>query len=1045
MKRHSCFNFYFAVVFIFVLLTEDHIHALELSSDQKLNIEMTAAYLNSLSAGQTRNRNGQGLSIENSVISKGIDRMKFLGLKVVVDTSNIAPEVSVLGEDLNSHVEELYIQEFLRARPKGMPWLPLSWTTMGRSDVESSFRTNSRNLELILAKMYKQSPVHQDYLLRGYLFTGLVPHGNSNDLINRLRIGALELADLDPTFFDTRAEIHQDPSYGTTTKVRNYLAKVTNPEFKRRGEQVLADLLTLFGDAGVNEFLTTYDLESNTASAEFRRLSTTLRSISELKEVLRTATSPATVEGIVERTLNILDGLSRQSIHNAEQIHSIGEKTGNNQTDFADCAIDRTINCIYEFFDLSRLLQREIFSLGFLLQQQISKHGIPFTVVQTVRLLKSYFSANVSLGLSSPEAIAEFEESIAQLMASTKIQTSQFNIAVSIIESETRSAQQRIRDIFNPLIEKYTQFVEKSEAELVVDEILRSSTIQPMENILLNLSSKIAQSSGIRFTLNKENLSVPFRILNQGISKGVVYYPSESELDDPDFYWNPNGIYLLRKTSAQIHKVAGIIISHSGSLISHVQLITSNLGIPNVYMPFSTLEKIAREVNGKQILLFTLENGEASIKNLDIVNTTETEVYHKYNQVKFQEKIKLQLPTMEVFHPVTLDALRYDDKIAGGKAKGQGELAQLFTNTVPRGIVLPFSVYWHHINRKYLDPKTKKEYSLYDYIKALLADSRLKGDSKEASEFRRDVFLKIRRAISRIKLAPELESYIITKFTTRAPKGQVDFYERGVFVRSDTNAEDLATFVGAGLNDTVPNVQAINPGQRVSQEDLHLQHAYNVMEAIKSVWASPFTEKAYSWRKELIENPWDVVPSVLIQVGINSEKAGVMIVGDPQSTDFGDLIYIAANEGIGVTTVNGEKSPEVVTVSRTTGRVQTARTTNAKEKWALKAWPHSGLMKVSAGVIKPIITEDVARQLAKMGDGIQKQMASKYGYKNMKWDLEFCVLGNKAFLVQVRPFMGNQVFRNLALLKTLESKDETRRAENDRSISANDIVVELNQ
>ncbi|MBK7843003.1 MAG: hypothetical protein IPJ71_04805 [Bdellovibrionales bacterium] len=1044
MKSSSYLNIYFAVIPMLLFLTGNHAYALELSPDQKLNREMTAAYLSALSSGQTRNRNGRSLTIEDSVISKGISRMKQLGLKIVVDTSNIAPDVTLLNDDLNSHVEELYIQEFLRSRPKGMPWLPLSWTTRDRSDVEISFQTNTRNLELILTKMYNQSPVYQDYLLRGYLFTGLVPHGNSTDFINKLRTEALELADLDPTFFDTRAEIHQDPSYGTTTKVRNYLGKVTNPEFKRRGEQILADLLTLFGDSGVNEFLTTYDLESNTGSAEYRRLSTTLRSISELKEVLRTANSQATVEKVVERTLAILDELSRQSVRNAEQIKAIADKARTNQTYSSDCANDRTINCIYEFFDLSRLIQREIFSLGFLLQQQISKHEIPFSVVQTVRLLKSYFSANVSLGLSSPDSIDEFEVSIDQLLNATKIQTSQFNSAVSIIESETRSAQQRIRDIFNPLIEKYTQFVEKSEADLVVDEILRSSTIQPMENILLNLSAKISRSSGIQFRLNTESLTHPFRILNQGISKGVVYYPSESDLDDPDFYWNPNGIYLLRKTPAQIHKVAGIITSHSVSLISHVQLIASNLGIPNVYMPFSALEKIAREVNGKQVLLFALENGEASIKNLDIVNATENEVYHQYNQVKFQEKVKLQLPTMEVFHPVSLDALRYDDKVAGGKAKGQGELSQLFTNTVPRGIVLPFSVYWHHINRKYLDPKTKKEFSLYDYIKALLADSRLKGDSREASELRRDVFAKIRRAISRIKLAPELESYIIAKFTNRAPEGQVDFYERGVFVRSDTNAEDLATFVGAGLNDTVPNVQAINPGQRVSQADLHLQHAYNVMDAIKSVWASPFTEKAYSWRKELIENPWDVVPSVLIQVGINSEKAGVMIVGDPQSKDFSDLIYIAANEGIGVTTVNGEKSPEVVTISRTTGQIQTTRTTNAKEKWALKAWPHSGLMKVSAGVIKPIITQDVAKQLASMGDGIQKKMASKYGYKGMKWDLEFCVLGNKAFLVQVRPFMGNQVFRNLALLKTLESKDESRRGANDGFIRATDMI-EFNQ
>lgn len=1030
----------FGIPFIFALHFGTPSYAVDLSADQKLNKEMTAAYLAATLSGGTRTRNGFRLSSDNSVISRGLIRMKQLGLKVVLDTSDIAPDASRLNADLNSHVEELFIQEFLRSRPNGMPWLPLNWTTAGRSQVEESFQINSRNLEMILAKMYKQSPVKEDYMLRGYLFTGLVPHGHSIDFINKLRIEALELAELDPTFFNTRAEIHQDPSFATTAKVRTYLAQVINPELKRRGEQILADLLALFGEGGVNELMTTYDLESPSATEELRRLGILLRSIGEVKEVLRTAAGPAPVNQTLERTLNLIAELGRASMQTAEHIKDLGERIGSNERYSADCANDRSINCIYEFFDLSRLLQREIFSLGFLLQQKLVQHRISLTVGQTLLLMRAYFSANLALGLSSPESVADFHESLGDLLSSTKFQSVQLHSSLALVESETRKAQQRIRDIFNPLIERYSQFVEKSEADLVVDEVLRSSTILPMENILSNLSFKISEISEIQFSLNMKKLNTPFRILNQGISKGTVYFPSEAELDDPDYYWNPNGIYLLRKTPAQIHKVAGIITSHSGSLISHVQLIASNLGIPNIYMPFSGIEKVARELDGKPVMLFALKNGEASIKNLVAVTATENEVYHKYNQVKFQDKVQLELPHLETFHPVTLDSLRYDDKVAGGKAKGQGELSRLFPNTVPTGIVLPFSIYWHHINRKYTDPKTGKEHSLYDYIKSLLADSKIKGDSKEASEKRREVFTRIRQAISRIKLAPELEAFLITKFTTRAPKGQVDFYERGVFVRSDTNAEDLATFVGAGLNDTVPNVQAINPGQRISQSDFHLQHAYNVMDAIKSVWASPFTEKAYSWRKELIENPWDVVPSVLIQVGINSEKAGVMIVGDPQSKDETDLVYIAANEGIGVTTVNGEKSPEVVTVSRKSGVVQTARTTNAKEKWALKAWPHSGLIKTPAGIVKPIITEDVARQLAHMGDGIQKHMASKYGYRNMKWDLEFCVLGGKAYLVQVRPFIGNQVFRDTALLKVLESRDEQGREKNERYISVLDSV-----
>jgi len=47
----------------------------------------------------------------------------------------------------------------------------------------------------------------------------------------------------------------------------------------------------------------------------------------------------------------------------------------------------------------------------------------------------------------------------------------------------------------------------------------------------------------------------------------------------------------------------------------------------------------------------------------------------------------------------------------------------------------------------------------------------------------------------------------------------------GVFVRSDTNVEDLPGFTGAGLNLTVPNVVGFE----------------NVLQSIRRVWASPFT------------------------------------------------------------------------------------------------------------------------------------------------------------------------------------------------------------
>jgi hypothetical protein len=57
----------------------------------------------------------------------------------------------------------------------------------------------------------------------------------------------------------------------------------------------------------------------------------------------------------------------------------------------------------------------------------------------------------------------------------------------------------------------------------------------------------------------------------------------------------------------------------------------------------------------------------------------------------------------------------------------------------------------------------------------------------------------------------------------------------GVFVRSDTNVEDLPGFTGAGLNKTIPNVVGFE----------------KILAAIPKVWASPFSRRAFAWRRVL--------------------------------------------------------------------------------------------------------------------------------------------------------------------------------------------------
>ena len=103
-----------------------------------------------------------------------------------------------------------------------------------------------------------------------------------------------------------------------------------------------------------------------------------------------------------------------------------------------------------------------------------------------------------------------------------------------------------------------------------------------------------------------------------------------------------------------------------------------------------------------------------------------------------------------------------------------------------------------------------------------------------------------------------------------------------VFVRSDTNMEDLKDFTGAGLNLTVFNVRG----------------EAQIFQAIRDVWASAYTERSYRWRQRFLTNPENIYPSILILPTVDVAKSGVMITtgvtgGGP------DDITVAFSRGAG--------------------------------------------------------------------------------------------------------------------------------------------------
>ncbi|MVQ44053.1 phosphoenolpyruvate synthase [Microbacterium sp. MAH-37] len=114
-----------------------------------------------------------------------------------------------------------------------------------------------------------------------------------------------------------------------------------------------------------------------------------------------------------------------------------------------------------------------------------------------------------------------------------------------------------------------------------------------------------------------------------------------------------------------------------------------------------------------------------------------------------------------------------------------------------------------------------------------------------------------------------------------------------VAVRSSATAEDLPGAAFAGQQDTYLNVVGVD----------------DVLDAVRRCWASLWTDRAVSYRRERRVDPAGVRIAVVVQQLVDSEVAGVMFSADPVSGRR-DRIIVDAAAGLGEAVVSGMVTPE---------------------------------------------------------------------------------------------------------------------------------------
>ncbi len=526
-------------------------------------------------------------------------------------------------------------------------------------------------------------------------------------------------------------------------------------------------------------------------------------------------------------------------------------------------------------------------------------------------------------------------------------------------------------------------------ARRMIPSRLRGSILGFYSRVVDSLSRDAQTLAGVSPMVLGEPAGADVRALNAGLAEGVLRQPpKDGELD-------ASSIYLLPETTADLSPVAGILTEGEGNSLSHVQLLAANLGIPNVAVRGKALERIEAVV-GQRIRMRVSPGGVVRLDRAGEDHRPVAAIDPSDNARIAPDLEKLDLEQREIRR---LSELRGEDsgRIVGPKAARLAELKRQFPEAVAESLVIPFGRF-----RQFLDqPLADASGTLFDWIKQQYQLMSL-VEGKHRRALRRRFLRLLRQHIQALPFPDGMERDL--KRQLAAVFGKPGEY--ALFVRSDTNVEDLPGFTGAGLNLTVPNVRGYEA----------------LLQAIRAVWASPFTARAFAWRQGRMSHPEQVYPSVLLMKTVPVDKSGVMVTMDA-ATGEKDMLRIAVNHGLGGAVAG--QSAEEWRVDLNTGAATLLADATSPTYRIVD--PRGGLRTVPAPADGKVLTLkelDALRALAKAA--LERYPQRDEQGRPAPADIEFGFEKGEVRLFQIRPFLRNRKARALRQLVRLDAMDRDR-------------------
>lgn len=787
------------------------------------------------------------------------------------------------------------------------------------------------------------------YLIRQALKD--IPHNGDTNLGQLMRSESKIISDEIISFMDIRIKIHGNPQQTDIKLVETYL-KENQENLKEQQLKSLENLLQT-----MQKFYAPLDFKKmNDEVATIKSNAQVIEQLQTFSQNLIDETSP---KKIVANSSNILT-LIRKDI---TKFSSSKEKL--------------------KLLDISNQLENVL-----LIQTQ---NWQPDTLAETIEKLEILSCAALGTGLLEFWEHASIEKELQKIKGKDQISQQELTNLVAVGRSVVEWCASIIKANYNTDVLNYTKF--EPLAYGFIDDRVRNSIALNLGETVSILGEFAAKVSNITNNVLDIDDQTSIRGLNPGFAFGELVVvdgnPNEFEV-------NPKNIYIFQNPPSDLKPVAGILTVSEGNLVSHVQLLARNLGIPNAALSYQNLTAL-KKYSGKNIFYAVSHKGNVIIKTEDKMTAIEKALFEKKERNTNMIEVPTENINLEKTAILNMRDVDADDsgKICGPKAANLGELKKLFPDNVVEGLIIPFGIFKDHMNLKM--PGDKKTY--WEYLNDTFKTANQKkeqGTSDAAIEkYLLESLEKLHTAILKINLKPEFTSELKQNFKNifKSDIGNVP-----VFLRSDTNMEDLKEFTGAGLNLTLFNIKK----------------EAEILQGIKRVWASAYTERSFKWRQKYLLNPENVYPSILIIPSVDVDYSGVMITkGINLGTD--EDLTVAVSKGAGGA-VDGQLAETRLITQNSNVLLAPAR------QPTYNRLPNYGGTKTYFTTFdNEILNEKNMDDLRKLATDIRAKIGTAET-KNQAYDVEFGFEENKLWLFQIRPFVENKQAKSSEYLNSIAPK-----------------------